>query len=77
MRSQRGHLGGRIKPAAHFDRVDRRAQFDGRLAPRLGGAKLHDEVNHLVELERFQIAFPHRIGAARLFAYWPGPQANI
>jgi len=77
MRSQPGHLGGRIKPPAYFDRVDRRADCGGRLAPRLRGAILHDEVNHLVELECLQIAFTHRVGAGRPFAYWPGPQANI
>ena len=60
MRSQLDHLGGRVQSPLHFDRVDRRAQLGSRLAPGLRGAKLHDEVNHLVEFECFQIAFAHR-----------------
>ena len=60
MRSQLDHLGGRAQPLAHFRRVNRRTNRRARLAPRLRRAKIHDQVNHLVEFERFQIAFTHR-----------------
>ena len=60
VRSQLDHLGRRAKPAPHFLDFHRRAQLCRRRAPRLRGAQLHDEVNHLVEFECFQIAFAHR-----------------
>ena len=60
MRSQLDHLGGRGQAPLHFSWVDRWTQLGGGLASRLGGAEIHDEVNHLVEFECFQIAFAHR-----------------
>ena len=60
VRAQLDHLGGRRQPPLHFCGVDRRAQLGGRLATRIGSAEIHDEVNHLVEFESFQIAFAHR-----------------
>ena len=38
---------------ADFRDFDRRLNRGGRFAPRLRRAKIHDEVNHLVEFERF------------------------
>ena len=59
VRAQLGQLGREPEARAHFVGVGRGPEFADRGAARLGGGMSRHQGEHLVELQRFQIAFTH------------------